>query len=353
MSRSVSLTLSLIAIVLIGAGSAFAQAPARARSAQESPLRQSFSYWPLAVGNVWTYTETTRSRIFASDGLEIRVVAEETHGRSTYFRVVEMFGQEALLRVTSQGDIVEWDPEQDLERPWYRFSLPVGGTWRPKNGEECTGEAVIASRDQKITVAAGFYEDALKIDYGFSPCSDAGVGEEVFARGVGLLSREIITIAGPRTFELREASIGGNLLSGPGLSFGLSVDQTSYTPNLMPPVDSDRAVPTLEALIVVENTTDQALTLEFSSGQQFDFEIRSADGESVYRWSADKSFIAALTSLELSPGRKTFLVSTPLGNRESATPWPAGRYLVEAWLTTVGDKAYSAVVPIEITEPVF
>jgi hypothetical protein len=344
--------LRICLLIALAVGSALAQDPARGRLVPATLVEAETSYWPLAVGNTWTYNETT-PRLFGSGPLEIRVVGEETHDRRRYFRVVEMFGREALLRMTSSGQLVEWLPEQGLEQTWYEFNLPVGGSWQPRNGDECSGRAEIASRKASVEVPAGTYSDALAVGYGPSPCADAGVSEEAFARGVGLLRRSIITIAGPRTFELREAEIGGKLLRGPALAFGLAIDRTTYSPNLMPPVDPARAVPTLEALIVVENKTSQPLTLRFNSGQQFDLEIRNAAGEVVYRWSDGKAFTEALTSIELSPGRKTFSVSAPLGDREGIAPLAAGRYLVEGWLTTSNGKAYSATVPIEITEAVF
>lgn len=52
----------------------------------------------------------------------------------------------------------------------------------------------------------------------------------------------------------------------------------------------------------VTNPTDQPITLEFSSGQQYDFAVREAGGADVWRWSADKSFMQMLSSHTLSPG---------------------------------------------------
>ncbi len=341
--------LLITAALALAALPALAQTPARLRAAAPA-VEESSSYWPLAVGNSWTYVETTSLQWFDAEPQQIRVSGEEAHNDMTYFQV-EMFGRRALLRMSARGRVFEWVPERSIERLWYDFTLPAGGSWQPSNGDDCTGQAVISSRSATVTVPAGRYESALTVDYGPGPCADAGVNEEAFALGVGLLRRTITTIAGPRTFELRDAAIGGKVLRGPGLSFGLSVDRTTYTPNLMPPVDPQRAIPILEAQIIVENTTNQPLTLEFPSSQQFDLSIRNESGETVYFWSADKLFSQGLTQIELSPGRKTFAVSAPLGQGE--TPLPAGRYLVEAWLTTVGGKLYSATAPIEVAEPAF
>jgi hypothetical protein len=52
----------------------------------------------------------------------------------------------------------------------------------------------------------------------------------------------------------------------------------------------------------VTNPTDRPVALEFTSGQRYDFAIRSAAGADLWRWSADKSFMQALGTETLAPG---------------------------------------------------
>lgn len=54
-------------------------------------------------------------------------------------------------------------------------------------------------------------------------------------------------------------------------------------------------------VLAVRNTTAQTKTLQFSSGQQFDFAITRARIE-IWRWSRDRFFTQALTSVTLAPG---------------------------------------------------
>lgn len=54
--------------------------------------------------------------------------------------------------------------------------------------------------------------------------------------------------------------------------------------------------------LTVTNPSSAPLTVEFSSGQQFDFRVRRPDGTAVWTWSADKGFITMLTSRTLAPG---------------------------------------------------
>lgn len=54
--------------------------------------------------------------------------------------------------------------------------------------------------------------------------------------------------------------------------------------------------------LAVTNGASVPVTLEFSSGKQFDFQVRRPDGTVVWTWSADKLFTAMLTSRTLAPG---------------------------------------------------
>jgi hypothetical protein len=53
--------------------------------------------------------------------------------------------------------------------------------------------------------------------------------------------------------------------------------------------------------LVVRNTGTAAQTLEFSSGQRYDFAIEDTRAP-VWRWSADKSFIQVLGEETIAPG---------------------------------------------------
>ncbi len=60
----------------------------------------------------------------------------------------------------------------------------------------------------------------------------------------------------------------------------------------------------LQMLLVIENNCDKTVTINHSSGQQFDFVVLNDRGESIYTWSADKNFIAALTNTRIESGGK-------------------------------------------------
>jgi hypothetical protein len=67
-------------------------------------------------------------------------------------------------------------------------------------------------------------------------------------------------------------------------------------------VEVDVSANTVRLVLHVTNPTNQPVVLEFTSGQRYDFAVRSADGQDVWRWSADKSFMQALSSQTIAPG---------------------------------------------------
>jgi hypothetical protein len=55
-------------------------------------------------------------------------------------------------------------------------------------------------------------------------------------------------------------------------------------------------------VLQVTNASEAPLTLNFSSGQSYDFAVREG-GETLWTWSADRSFMQALRSETLAPGQ--------------------------------------------------
>ena len=342
-----SLTWPLVTVVLLGAaGLARAQLPPRSRALQ---LHRPANYFPLTVGNSWTYTTEGRA---ASGTVTVRVTESVETAGQQYFRLEGFTLQPALVRVDSHGRLLEFRPDSGTEHLWYDFGAATGTTWMPELPHPCLGAAKLASRGSGVEVPAGDFDDVLVIRYGTTNCADAGIQEEVFAPNVGLIRRTETTIAGPRVMVLSEARVGSRLIRSSALSFSLSIDQPVYIPNLMPPVTPDRAVPVMRARMTIRNTTNFPLRLNFPSGQRFDLVIRDSSGQDIYRWSATRLFTQETGTLELSPGEKTFSAEIPLG-QQAGRPLPQGGYVAEAWLTTADPSAYRASVSFEILEAVF
>ncbi len=98
--------------------------------------------------------------------------------------------------------------------------------------------------------------------------------------------------------------------------------------------------------LTVENTGSQPETLRFSSGQQYDFTVTQA-GSEIWRWSADRFFIQALTQFTLAPGAKrTFAESWAQKDNDGRQVKP-GEYQVQSVLTLSGPRA--PVGPVTVT----
>lgn len=59
---------------------------------------------------------------------------------------------------------------------------------------------------------------------------------------------------------------------------------------------------TARMVLHVTNPSSQPVTLEFTSGQRYDFAVRTAGGADVWRWSAARSFMQALGTETIEPG---------------------------------------------------
>lgn len=99
--------------------------------------------------------------------------------------------------------------------------------------------------------------------------------------------------------------------------------------------------------LTVENTGAASEVLRFSSGQQYDF-IVSTDGREVWRWSAGRMFIQALTSFTLSPGeKKTFTAAWPRTYSDGKRVG-SGVYDIQGVLTSTSPPR-QAVGPVAVT----
>jgi hypothetical protein len=90
----------------------------------------------------------------------------------------------------------------------------------------------------------------------------------------------------------------------------------------------------------VTNPTKDPIKIEHSSGQKYDLvAVDSSTGRAVWRWSADKSFIAALGAESVPAGGSLTFV-------ERWTPPGKGLYLIRAFLVSTSHRseAYTTIV---------
>jgi hypothetical protein len=87
--------------------------------------------------------------------------------------------------------------------------------------------------------------------------------------------------------------------------------------------------------LTVINAGPSPVTLQFSSGQKYDFEVRRG-GQVVWRWSADRMFTQALTSMTLGPRERKVFTETWKQQDNNGQPVGAGTYEAVAVITTMG-----------------
>lgn len=82
----------------------------------------------------------------------------------------------------------------------------------------------------------------------------------------------------------------------------------------------------------LRNVSEQDLTIEFGSGQQYDFAVYNDREEEVYRWSDSYSFTMALVEKEIKKGdRLEYADSWDMKDREG-NPVPDGVYTIKVFI---------------------
>lgn len=277
-------------------------------------------YLPLQAGNTWVYRSKAGS-------FTVETGQPSTFGGNEYFSVRGFpSAPELWLRNTPEGRIMKWDSVVGQERIWLDTSTPAGA-YSPTSVDRCTAASRIESREAKYEGPVGEFTTVLAVSYIAGPCGDAGLIADYFLPWVGLLRRVEQSIAGPRSYDLIYARLGGvTVISAPESGFGLSLTQTHGS---------------LDARLALRHTGPEPLTLNFSTSQQFDLQVFDESGKVVYQWSEGRGFLQVLTTLTVS-GEKLWFVEIPPDRL------PPGRYAIRAWLTTSDGPVYTASTAVTV-----
>ena len=270
-------------------------------------------YLPLQTGNQWVYRGKTGQ-------FTVSVEKPATFEGREYFLVLGFPSTpEVYLRNDGKGRIQMWNAAAKRERVWLDFTADEA----PTGVDPCNALSRIESREAKYSGPVGEFTNALSIRYTYAGCADAGIDGDVFLPYVGLLQRSAQTIAGPRPYDLVYARLGEMaVITEPEVSFGVAVDWAATSVRL-----------------TLRNRTDVPLVLNFPSGQTYDVAVRDEDGNGVWTWSADRTFVQILRTEQVS-GERLWVVTLP-----ALKP---GRYSVEGWLTTTGGKRFAATTGFEV-----
>jgi hypothetical protein len=267
-------------------------------------------YWPLTPGNQWVY------RASFGEPLTVAVTGRETVGDVVY-SVVTGLGESLLLRQDGHR-LLRYDRAERTEKVYLDFGAPLDRSV-PSFAHPCNGTAAIASRDARLRLPLGEF-GLINVIYGSNVCADAGLTQDLFLPYVGLMRRVEGSLTGDRRYDLIYARINGVVMvATPETGFGV---HASFDPKGW------------HVRMTLRHNQGEPLKLNFASGQVFDIEVKNEKGEAIYRWSADRTFLAALQTMEVS-GERNWATVIPGTNR-------AGRYSVEAWLTTMDGVVFRA-----------
>jgi hypothetical protein len=302
---------------------------ARSQSTTSLWARGWSAYFPLKAGNEWIYSNGNNS-------FRVQVLREiEEANGMTYFEVSGYYAASVhKLRYGPVGEILEYNPKgQDFL--WYRFD-PFKTSWHFESDGNiaCVTGCLLTRNDIRETVMtpAGSFNNTLQL--AFQPiCADAGIATENFARGVGLVQREVETFAGPLMYKLVYAHV--DTMEYPAASFGvqISLDHPVYYNNLMPPVSNPW--PTAQVMLTLKNSTEIPISVIFPTSQRFDFVVRDALGVEVLRWSDKKMFSQVVGQETLTNDSWRFPAEIKLQNRDKKI-LPAGFYTLTGYLTSQG-----------------
>ena len=275
-------------------------------------------FFPLQTGNTWTYKDARFGQTFS-----IKVGLPYFINERVYYTLTGYAKSPQLVRLDERNELVYLDEERQQELALTSFQ-PFEGGWWDSPQRTCADWGQTLLKRGVHEGPAGTFADVLQIRYRTFSCADAGVQQEQYAENIGMVRRVSQSFAGPVTFDLVSARVGKlRLDTAASGQFKLSAETTADQVTIS---------------LTLENP--EGLKLLFSSGQEYDIAILDQDGRSVYRWSADKSFIQAIHERTLGP-LWTVTVKAPRP--------PAGEYTVSGWLTTLGDvPQYAATAPLSI-----
>jgi len=337
-TNSLSFLALLTAVLILSVGvlsPVLASPQARSRGAQTVDWH---SYFPLDVGNRWAYTVQRQGFPLAT--WEVSVTGEESAaGFRSYFQLSRYFGgrKPKLVRTTVSGSVLErGDDGQDYL--WYDFSRRVGKSWIMElaglGGCEDGATVTIGARDEVIRVPAGEFKQVIRIEF-ITRCADAGITQEWFAPGVGLIRREESSISGPIVSELVHAEVGGKVLPASAYSTTLQLSSPRYVNNLMPPVDLSK-LPRVNGAFIVRNSTGEPLELVLPDlcSPALQLEVRNQADEVVLLTSTRPKDVGCPTAIQRLDIAKEPLVvpfSFTLADKDGK-PLPDGYYTITAIL---------------------
>ena len=165
---------------------------------EPSCVTEASMYWPLAEGNYWLYQLCWGTQPCVDSAHRMEIVSR---GADTAVVLGQPWWNDTL-RLRQQGPAIDWRWPDTGWNPFYRFR---GGTWaRPDGPWSCNDTMFFAiPQADSIVTPAGTFHGYLRV-LSVRHCSDAGMFEEWWAPGVGLIGWVQDNFAGARRFYLSD-----------------------------------------------------------------------------------------------------------------------------------------------------
>jgi hypothetical protein len=310
---------------------------ARATAAVDCGAGISTGYFPLNIGDEWTYRLSNRSVTSAYQ--TFRVVDTERFNGFTWF-AVSAGGEPDFYRTATDGKVYK-RTALTSEELWFDSNLPV----------DPNAVLQITSRGTSFTTPSGMFPDTI----GFQT-TIGGLNRQTgaFARGIGLIARTSTLLSGSsggflEGLDLVRAVIAGNLVfNSRAVSLELGVEKRDLF--IVPGNITNCAVPCFNASCGLGGSNPDPpgtfkpclqtrIQVRGVTGGQVDLELFSPQGLSLR---TDTSNFSTLPGIS----EATVFRQLPLYTQPNI-PVPAGSYQLKAkYKTTDGTEQASAVVDL-------
>jgi eight-cysteine-cluster-containing protein len=295
-----------------------------ADASEASQALTATNFFPLRAGNTWTLSDGSTTKT-------VRVVRS-----SGSVHLVEGLSSSPAWFAFAGTRLWVWNT---TERAWQTFvNFGSATETRFSFGGPCeTFTVTQAGNKLALLTPVGSFSPAVRYTFTLSPpphvrCAMPQLSALTFTENAGLLE---LRNPNQQTWSLATATVNGRSYPAPTAKATLTMNQARYQ------LTADGSA-TLRATFVVKNETSRPMTFNFSSSQQFELQVETSSGQSSYFWSADKSFLAALSSFTLQPSQSRTFSETFTLSRASA-----GWHTVTAWLPTRSGSRPEASTKVE------
>ena len=206
-----------------------------------------------------------------------------------------------LYRDDHTGSLYHHD--EDTDQDVLVTAVEKGPGWAQANYRDCDQESRVENSPAWYLGPAGWFTNALAVEYRAYGCADTGIASERYIENLGLVQRTMQTFAGPVEYDLVYASIGSvTVTEAPSSAFSISLHQGQ----------GPRVIADLRLTAMAEQ-----MVLQMPTSQDYDLVLRDANGREVWRWSNGKFFTPGMR--KVSPKQVDYSVEVPPGDLRHPT----------------------------------